>query len=102
MAIKGVKLVTGEEVIADVENSGDDRYKLTNPVQIRVVPAQVAGGSPSMGFMPFPSFGREGGAVVIEPLHVVYLYDPVEDIVSNYKSFFSGIITPASKQIITG
>ena len=102
MAIKGMKLVTGEEVIADVENSGDNRYKLTNPVQLRVVPAQLAGGSPSMGFMPFPSFGKEGSVVVIEPLHVVYLYDPVEDIISNYKSFFSGIITPSSKQIITG
>jgi hypothetical protein len=102
MTIRGIKLVTGEEIIADVENSGDNRYKLTNPVQIRVVPPQVAGGSPSMGFMPFPSFGKESAAVVIEPLHVVYLYEPVEDIVSNYNSFFSGIITPSSKQIITG
>lgn len=102
MAIKGMKLVTGEEVIADIENSGDNRYKLTNPVQLRMVPPQIAGGAPSMGFMPFPSFGKESGVVVIEPLHVVYLYDPVEDIVSNYKSFFSGIVTPSSKQIITG
>lgn len=101
MAIKGIKLVTGEEVIADVENSGDNRYKLTNPVQLRVVPSNLSVG-PSVGFMPFPSFGAEGKPVVIEPLHVVYLYDPVEDIVSNYKSFFSGILTPSSKQIITG
>lgn len=102
MAIRGIKLVTGEEIIADIENSGDNRYKLTNPVQLRMVPPQVAGGSPSMGFMPFPPFGKENESVVIEPLHVVYLYEPVEDIVSNYKSFFSGIITPSSKQIITG
>ena len=102
MAIKGMKLVTGEEIIADIENSGDNRYKLKNPVQLRVVPAQIAGGAPQMGFMPFPSFGKESEAVVIEPLHVVYLYEPVEDIVSNYKSFFSGILTPSSKQIITG
>jgi hypothetical protein len=102
MAIKGIKLVTGEEVIADVENSGDNRYKLTNSVQIRLVPPQIAGSSPSMGFVPFPSFGKENQSILVEPLHVVYLYDPVEDIVSNYKSMFSGIITPSSKQIITG
>jgi len=102
MSIRGIKLVTGEEVIADVENSGDNRYKLNNPVQLRVVPPSVAGGSPSMGFMPFPSFGKESSSVIVEPLHVVYMYEPVEDIVSNYKSFFSGIITPSSKQIITG
>lgn len=102
MTIKGVKLVSGEEVIADIENSGDNRYKLTNPVQLRVVPPSVAGAPPSMGFVPFPSFGKENGSIIIEPLHVVYVYEPVEDIVSNYKSFFSGILTPSSKQIITG
>lgn len=101
MAIKGMKLVTGEEIIADVENSGDNRFKLTNPVQLRVVPPQLAGGSPSMGFVPFPPFGEQKQNVLIEPLHVVYTYDPVEDIISNYKQTFGGILTPP-KQIITG
>lgn len=101
MAIIGMKLVTGEEIIADVENSGDNRYKLTNAVQLRMVPPQVAGGSPSMGFVPFPAFGEQKQDVLVEPLHVVYKYVPVEDIVTNYKQTFGGIITPP-KQIITG
>lgn len=101
MAIKGMKLVTGEEVIAEVENSGDNRYKLTNPVQIRIVPPQMSGAQPSMGFVPFPTFGGEKQSLVIEPLHVVYTYDPVDDIIDNYKQTFGGIITPP-KQIITG
>lgn len=100
MAIKGVKLVTGEEIVADVENSGDNRFKLTNAVQLRMVPPQVAGGQPSMGFMPFPAFGEQKSTLLIEPLHVVYIYDPVEDIVTNYKQAFGGIITPP-KQLIT-
>lgn len=101
MAIKGIKLVTGEEIIADVENSGDNRFKLTNSVQLRMVPPQVQGGQPSMGFVPFPPFGEQKQSILIEPLHVAYMYDPVEDIVSNYKQTFGGIITPP-KQIITG
>jgi hypothetical protein len=101
MTIKGIKLVTGEEIIADVENSGDNRYKLTNAVQLRMVPPQVAGGQPSMGFVPFPTFGEQKQSVIVEPLHVAYMYTPVEDIVSNYNQTFGGIITP-SKQIITG
>lgn len=100
MAIKGMKLVTGEDVIADIENSGDNRYKLTNAVQLRMVPPQIAGSQPSMGFVPFPPFGNNK-QVVIEPLHVAYMYDPIEDIVENYKQAFGGILTP-SKQIITG
>lgn len=101
MAIKGIKLVTGEEVVAEVENSGDNRLKLTNAVQLRMVPPQVAGGSPSMGFVPFPPFAEQKESILIEPLHVAYIYTPVEDIISNYKQTFGGIITPP-KQIITG
>jgi hypothetical protein len=100
MAIKGLKLVTGEDVISDVENSGDNRYKLTNSVQLRMVPPQVAGGQPSMGFVPFPPFASKG-PLLLEPLHVAYMYEPIEEIVDNYKQTFSGIITPP-KQIITG
>lgn len=102
MAIKGMKLVTGEDVIADIENSGDNLYKLKNSVQLRMVPPQIAGSQPSMGFIPFPPFGdTRNNTILIEPLHVAYVYDPIEGIVSNYKQTFSGIVTP-SKQIITG
>ena len=59
MAIKGMKLVTGEDVIADVENSGDNRFKLKNAVQLRMVPPQIAGSQPSMGFIPFPPFAGD-------------------------------------------
>lgn len=101
MAIQGIKLVTGEEIIADIENSGDNRFKLTNPVQLRMVPPQIAGGAPSMGFVPFPAFGENDKPILIEPLHAVYTYTPVSDIIDNYKQLNSGIVTP-SKQIITG
>ena len=102
MSILGIKLVTGEEVIAKVENSGDNRLKLNNPVMLRVVPPQIQGGPPSMGFVPFPAFGEPNGQpVLIEPLHVVYTYTPVSDIVDNYNQWNTGIVTP-SKQIITG
>lgn len=102
MTILGIKLVTGEEVIADIENSGDNRMILTNPVALRMVPPQIQGGPPSMGFVPFPMFAAPNRKILIEPLHVVYSYLPDEEIVSNYNAQFgSGIVTP-SKQIITG
>jgi hypothetical protein len=100
--VKGIKLVTGEEVISEVANMPDGRLVLKNPVQLRVVPPQLAGAQPSMGFVPFPSFGTQGEKVLVEPLHIVYTYTPDEQIVANYNQMFgSGIITP-SKQIITG
>ncbi len=103
MNIKGIKLVTGEEVIADLSMLPDNRIQLKNPVQIRVVPPQVRGGEPSMGFVPFPTFSgqKNNNTVLVEPLHVVYTYEPAEEISHNYnQTFGSGIITP-SKRLIT-
>lgn len=104
MAINGIKLVTGEEIIADVSATQEGRLKLTNPVKMQMVPPQIAGGQPSMGFAPFPSFGvqKKDSFTLVEPLHVVYMYELDEELMNHYNQVFgSGIVTP-SKQIITG
>lgn len=104
MNIQGIKLVTGEEVIADVSVTKDGQLELKQAVQLRMVPPKVAGGSPQMGFVPFPTFShqKEDEIIIVEPLHVVYHYTPATDIVENYnKMFGAGIITPPT-QIITG
>ena len=98
----GIKLVTGEEVIADTIRLQDGRLSLKNAVQLRMAPPQIAGGQPGLGFTPFPAFSVENEKIEIEPLHVVYSYTPDANITHNYNQMFgSGIITP-SKQIITG
>jgi hypothetical protein len=102
MNILGIKLVTGEEVIADTIRLQDGRLSLKNAVQLRMTPPQIAGGQPGLGFTPFPTFSIQNESVMIEPIHVVYSYNPDESITHNCKQMFgSGIITP-SKQIITG
>lgn len=104
MNVKGLKLVTGEEIISDFNLLGDGRFLLKNPVQIRIMPPQFSGGQPNMGFVPFPAFAEQSKdhKVVVEPLHVVYTYEPAEEIVQNYnQTFGSGIITPP-KKLITG
>ena len=104
MNIQGIKLVTGEEVIADISVTQQGQLQLKNPVQLRMVPPKVAGAPPQMGFVPFPTFSqqKEGEIILVEPLHVVYNYTPATDISDNYNQMFgSGIITPPT-QIITG
>ena len=100
--IRGIKLVTGEEVISEVIIQPDGRFLLKNPVQLRMVPPQIAGSQPSMGFVPFPAFGSQGENIFVEPLHIVYNYTPDEQIVSNYNQMFGAGIITTSKQIITG
>jgi hypothetical protein len=104
MNIKGIKLVTGEEVIADSWITSEGQIALKNPVQLRMVPPKVPGATPQMGFVPFPAFSQQkkDEVILVEPLHVVYHYDPATDIADNYNQMFgSGIITPPT-QIITG
>ena len=58
MKVLGVKLVTGEEVFGTcVADQG--RLKITNPVQLRMMPSQIQGGQPSLAFVPFPQLADE-------------------------------------------
>jgi hypothetical protein len=103
MNITGIKLVTGEDIIADVALSQDGRFLLKNAVQLKLAPPQIAGGPPSMGFSPFPVFAqaRKDSIMAVEPLHVVYHYTPDENISDNYGAMFSSAST-TTNQIITG
>lgn len=102
--IYGIKLVTGEELISNAARLGDGRLQLTDPMQLRMVPPQIAGAGPSMGFVPFPAFGSEkpGTQILIEPLHTVYVYTPDEQIRQEYERAISGNGNSSTQQIITG
>lgn len=103
MAILGMKLATGEELIADVTNSGDNRFKLSNAVKINLIPSTVPNAPPSLGFVPFPEFAEEEGRVlVVEPLHVVYNYTPEANLVANYQKMVAGETSSATSQLIVG
>lgn len=102
MKIKALKLVTGEEIIGEVE-SISEYFTIKNPVGISVVRGQD--GRPNVGFSPFPLYGSEesGKSIDIHTSNVVYSYDPAEDFVTNYNQIFgSGIVLPPKKTLITG
>lgn len=103
MNITGLKLASGEDVIADVALSQDGRFLLKNPVELTLAPARVAGGPPTMGFTPFPPYAapKKDSIIAIEPLHVVYYYSPDEDISKNYEDMTAANSTQTN-QIITG
>ncbi len=101
MKVMALKLVTGEEIIGQHSTTPEGRIQMTGPVTLRMFPSQIAGGQPSMGFQPFPPLASMDrvSTVFLEPLHVVYAYEPDEPLVEEYKRMFSG---EGSPQIITG
>ena len=103
MDIQILKLVTGEEVLSEIESQSETEYVLSNPVGIAVVRGKD--GQPSVGLAPFPLHAEQkpDATIAIPKRSVVYSYVPAQDFVNNYNQIFgSGIVVPPTKQIITG
>lgn len=97
-----MKLITGEDILAEVDTESEVEFILVNPVGIAVVRGRD--GTPNVGFAPFPLHAEQntGATIAIAKKHVVYSYTPAEDFINNYNQIFgSGIVLP-NKQIITG
>ena len=103
MDIIAMKLVTGEELLGELESQSETEYVLVNPVGIAVVRGQ--NGQPSVGFAPFPIHAEQktGATIALAKKNVVYSYTPAEDFITNYNQIFgSGIVVPPEKKLIVG
>lgn len=101
MVIIVLKLVTGEEVLGEVQSESETEWVLENPVGIAVVRGKD--GQPNVGFAPFPIHApqKPGSVVALAKKHVIYSYVPAEDFITNYNQIFgSGIVLPPTKQLI--
>ena len=103
MKILAMKLVTGEEILGEIESESETEFVVCNPVGIAIVRGKD--GQPNVGFAPFPLHAEQktGATVALNKKNVVYSYTPAEDFVNNYNQIFgSGIVLPPTKSLITG
>lgn len=103
MEVLALKLITGEDVLGEVESQSETEIVLVNPVGIAVVRGQ--NGQPSVGFAPFPIHAEQktGATVALAKKNIVYSYVPAEDFITNYNQIFgAGIVLPPQKSLITG
>lgn len=103
MKILAMKLVTGEEILGEIESESETEFVICNPVGIAIVRGKD--GQPNVGFAPFPLHAEQktGATVALNKKNVVYSYTPAEDFVNNYNQIFgSGIVLPPTKTLITG
>lgn len=101
MEILMLKLVTGEEVLGEVESKEPTSITLKNVVGVAVVRGKD--GQPNVGFTPFPLHAEPESGItrVFKSEHIVYSYEPAEDFKSNYDQLFgTGLITPPKKLIV--
>jgi hypothetical protein len=104
MAVKLLKLMTGETVVSNVTPTPEGRMKLSMPVTLRMYPPKIAGAEPSLGFAPFPEMADLDypEPILLEPLHVVYSCVPDKQLISEYNAMVKDVGAGATSGIITG
>ena len=91
--IKIVRLTTGEELIAKVKES-EDSYTLKNPAIL--IPA----GKDQLAFGQWLPYGEISDGVTIDSKYIVFVIDPIKDLLNQYSSSFgSGLVVPTQSAI---
>lgn len=92
--MKLVRLSSGEEVIGKVQEN-EDNIIISNGYSL--IPA----GEGKIGFMPFMAYTKASEGVSIDKRFVVFVVDPVDELVDQVRQMDSGIVTPKNQGIIT-
>jgi len=96
MNVKLIKMWSGEDVIADLVKENDDSIVIKNPIVI--VPAGQQG---QVGLAPWsPLLKGRDTELEVTRRYVVYINEPQEEFIDNYKDMFSPIATPPKKLIL--
>ena len=89
-----MRLYSGEDVICQILEEHDDRYLVVNVVV--AVPMEQG----RLSFAPWSPLSKEGIPLTITKNYVVYRTELNEDLVTQYESLFSKVITPQKKLIV--
>ena len=91
MDVKVIKLVSGEDVIAELVSSSEDAFEFKNPLVIGITERGIA-------TMPL-SVVADIKQVTLKKQHIIFIASPEEEILNAYKGQFGGILTPRSLEL---
>jgi hypothetical protein len=97
MNIKIVRMLNGDDVIADVDVNVT-RLNMKNPLRVVVMPGS-AGQSPNVGFAPWSPFSKDTD-FKLDMAHVLAIMEPIDEFVQQYKMSVSPIVTPPQGRLI--
>lgn len=98
--MKLVRLVSGEEIVAVVEESNN--RESGKSVILKDGHLLIPAGEGKIGFMPFAPYTKAKDGVEISMEHVVFIVEPLEELANQVKQMAnpSQIITPPQQGII--
>jgi len=94
MNVKLIRVVTGEEIVAEVVSETDDTITVKNGLV--VLPT-----GQSIGFAPWATvISKEEPEITMDLKHVIYVAEVQDSVSQKYKEMFGNIITPQEKKLI--
>jgi hypothetical protein len=100
--LKLIRLISGEELMAEVTAETDTDISIKNPVRVVLMPNKVDPKTPTVGFAPWVEFSEEKDFTIYKA-HVIVTMKPVQEFINQYNSMFGGIVSvPTTKLIIPG
>ena len=99
--IKLIKLLNGQDIVAEVISQTNETVRIKNPVAVVVVPSRTDPKTPSVGLAPWAEFS-EDKMMSINSFHVMCITTPVKEFINQYNTIFGGIVMPSSKLIVPG
>jgi len=93
--VKLIRIITGEEIIAEVLSQTDDKITIQNGLV--VIPS-----AQGVGFAPWATvISKDEPQITISKKHVVYVVETQEDVSSKYNEMFgSKLVVPQSKKLV--
>ena len=91
--MKLVRLSSGEEIVGKVTQG-------TNTITIKDGYTLIPAGEGRIGFMPFMAYTKASEGVEIDNKFIMFVVDPVDELIDQVRQMDSGIVTP-DKKIVT-
>jgi hypothetical protein len=96
--LKIVRMLTGEELIAEVLEDNKEVLKVKNALRIVVMPSKTDPSAPTVGLAPYLQFS-EDKELTLNKNCVITTASPIKEFVNQYNSAFGGLVVPNSKLI---
>jgi hypothetical protein len=92
--IKLLRLTSGEEIIAEIS------HELNHTVVVYNAIIMIPAGQGKIGFMPWMPYTSAKDGLVLKKQDIMFMIDPIQDLIDQFKSARSGIVTPPQGMIL--
>ena len=96
--LKIIRMLTGEELIAEVLDDAYETIKVKNALRIVVMPSKTDPSAPTVGLAPYLQFS-EDKELTLNKNCVITTASPITEFVNQYNAAFGGLVVPNSKII---